>query len=93
IDKLRTIGVFIATFTGGEPTLREDLTQLLKYAQESGIVTGLITNGRRLRDKAYTRSLEAAGLDFVQVTLESHRAEIHDGITGSKGSWTDTVTG
>ena len=93
IDKLRKIGVFIATFTGGEPTLRQDLAQLLKYAQESGIVTGLITNGRRLEDKAYAKSLEAAGLDFLQVTLESHRAEVHDKVTGSKGSWIDTVTG
>jgi len=93
INKLRTIGVFIATFTGGEPTLRQDLPELLKYAQESGIVTGLITNGRKLQDKPYTRSLEAAGLDFVQVTLESHRPEIHDSITESKGSWAETVTG
>jgi radical SAM protein with 4Fe4S-binding SPASM domain len=57
------------------------------------MVTGLITNGRRLKDKNYVKALEKAGLDFVQVTLESHKAEIHDLMTASKGSWKETVAG
>jgi radical SAM protein with 4Fe4S-binding SPASM domain len=93
IDGLHKIGVFILTFTGGEPTLREDLQELLLYAQNKGLVTGLITNGRRLKDKAYVKTLERSGLDFVQVTLESHRAEVHDLMTGAKGSWKETVAG
>jgi len=93
IDRLHQIGVFILTFTGGEPTLREDLTELLLYAQNKGIVTGLITNGRRLKDKTYVRKLEKAGLDFVQVTLESHKPAIHDLMTGTEGSWKETVAG
>jgi radical SAM protein with 4Fe4S-binding SPASM domain len=93
IDKLQDIGIFIITFTGGEPTLREDLPELLKYAQDKGIVTGLITNGRRLSDMAYVKNLEKAGLDFVQVTLESRRPAVHDKITLAKGGWTETVQG
>jgi len=93
IDRLHDIGVFIVTFTGGEPTLREDLSELLLYAQNKGIVTGLITNGRRLKDKDYVKALEKAGLDFVQVTLESHEPKIHDSMTGAKGSWKETVEG
>jgi len=93
IDKLQSIGVFILTFTGGEPTLREDLPDLLHYAQMKGIVTGLITNGRRLKDREYVKALEKAGLDFVQITIESHKPEIHDSITCAKGSWQETVDG
>jgi radical SAM protein with 4Fe4S-binding SPASM domain len=93
IDKLKHIGVFIVTFTGGEPTLREDLPELLTYAQNRGIVTGLITNGRRLQDQSYVKTLETAGLDFVQITLESHTAAVHDKITGVPGSWQETVQG
>lgn len=93
IDRVHDIGVFIVTFTGGEPTLREDLPELLLYAQKKGIVTGLITNGRRLKDKKYVEQLEKAGLDFVQITLESHKAQIHDLMTGAKGSWKETVAG
>jgi radical SAM protein with 4Fe4S-binding SPASM domain len=93
IDRIHEIGVFIVTFTGGEPTLREDLPELLRHAQSKGIVTGLITNGRKLKDEDYVRTLKEAGLDFVQVTLESHEPEIHDSITGARGSWKETVQG
>ncbi len=93
IKLLNNIGVFILTFTGGEPTLREDLPELLIYAQNKGMVTGLITNGRRLKDKIYVDNLEKTGLDFIQVTLESHKPEIHDSITATEGSWKETVAG
>jgi radical SAM protein with 4Fe4S-binding SPASM domain len=93
IDRVHKIGIFLVTFTGGEPTLREDLPVLLHYAQEKGIVTGLITNGRRLKDKKYVKTLEDAGLDFVQITLESHDPTTHEAITGVKGSWQETVEG
>ena len=93
IDKLSEIGVFILTFTGGEPTLREDLPELLLYAQNKGMVTGLISNGRILNDKAFVGVLENSGLDFVQITLESHKPQIHDLMTGKKGSWKETVKG
>lgn len=93
IDRLHGIGVFILTFTGGEPTLREDLPELLQYAQNKGMVTGLITNGRKLKDKDYIKTLEKVGLDFVQITLESHKPQTHDKMTGVKGSWKETVQG
>ncbi len=93
IDKLQGVGVFILTFTGGEPTLRDDLPELLSYGQNKGLVTGLVTNGRTLADKEYVQVLEESGLDFVQVTLESHKPEIHDLITGIKGSWSETIEG
>ncbi len=93
IDRVHEAGVFIATFTGGEPTLRYDLPELLLYAQNKGIVTGLVTNGRRLKDKSYVETLEKSGLDFVQITLESHRGKAHDLMTASRGSWNETIEG
>jgi len=93
IDRVHEVGVFIVTFTGGEPTLRDDLPELLLYAQNKGVVTGLVTNGRRLKDKSYVEMLEKSGLDFVQVTLESHWAKVHDLMTGARGSWKETVEG
>ena len=93
IDRLSEIGIFIVTFTGGEPTLRDDLPELLLYAQNKGMVTGLITNGRNLKEETFVAALEKAGLDFVQITLESHKPEIHDQMTGAEGSWKETVAG
>ena len=57
------------------------------------MVTGLISNGRRLKDKAYVATLEKSGLDFVQVTLESHKPQVHDKMTSEKGSWKETGAG
>ena len=93
LNKMKELGIFIATFTGGEPTLREDLHELIAHAQKIGIVTGLVTNGRRLKDRDFVSILEKAGLDFAQVTLESSNPEIHDQMTESKGSWQETIEG
>jgi radical SAM protein with 4Fe4S-binding SPASM domain len=93
LDHLSEVGVFIVTFTGGEPTIRDDLPELLLYAQNKSMVTGLISNGRLLKDPSYVETLEKAGLDFVQVTLESHKPDVHDKMTNASGSWKETVEG
>ncbi|GAB4495855.1 MAG: hypothetical protein OHK0052_04460 [Anaerolineales bacterium] len=56
-------------FTGGEPTLRDDLPQLLQVAEENGQVTGLLTDGLRLSDPAYLETLLQAGLDHALIVL------------------------
>jgi len=93
IDKIFELGIPHVVFTGGEPTLRDDLPELIAYAEKVGLICGLVTNGRRLKDKAYFKSLVDAGLDHIQVTLESHDPKIHDKITGIAGSWIETVEG
>jgi radical SAM protein with 4Fe4S-binding SPASM domain len=93
ISKLFEIGVPHIVFTGGEPTLRPDLPRLIAHAQEVGLVSGLVTNGRALKDESYFRVLLDSGLDHVQITLESHDPKIHDEITGVEGSWSETVQG
>ena len=86
-------GVPHVCFTGGEPTLRDDLVELVQYAEEMGLVTGLLTNGRRLRDQEALDRLLQAGLDHLQITVASHRPEVHDGIVGHEGAWNDTDAG
>jgi radical SAM protein with 4Fe4S-binding SPASM domain len=93
INKLYELGIPQVVFTGGEPTLRDDLPELIAQTQKTGLVSGLVTNGRKLKDEAYFKSLVEAGLDHVQITLESHDPKVHDRITGVKGSWNETVQG
>jgi radical SAM protein with 4Fe4S-binding SPASM domain len=93
IDRCWELGIPHVTFTGGEATLRPDLVELVQYAEDVGLVTGLQTNGRKLRDRAYLDELLLAGLDHIQITLESHDAAIHDGMVGVEGAWLDTVEG
>lgn len=92
IRKFHELGVPQVTFTGGEPTLRSDLPELVAEAQELGMVSGIVTNGRLLT-KELVDKLVSAGLDFAQVTLESSDPEVHDSITQVKGSWEETVQG
>ncbi len=63
------IGIPHLIFTGGEPTLREDLAGLIAHAEANGQVTGLLTDGLRLADKEYFLSLAKAGLDHIMMVL------------------------
>lgn len=89
LAKLRAANVPQVTFTGGEPTLRADLVELVGVAQ--WFVTRLNTNGRLLTPELCRRLYEAS-LDSVQVTLYSHDPAIHNALVGAEG-FDDTVTG
>jgi radical SAM protein with 4Fe4S-binding SPASM domain len=93
LNKLWSLGIPHIVFTGGEPTLRPDLAELIQYAEGIGQITGLNTNGRRLCKKEFTTRLVNAGLDHIQITLESQIMGVHDQMVGSKGAWTETVAG
>jgi len=81
------------SFTGGEPTLRPDLPDLIAYAKSRRLRTNLITNGVRCGANGYVDKLAAAGLDSAQVSLEAATPEIHDAIVGHPGAWRRTVQG
>jgi organic radical activating enzyme len=70
IDKAWTAGIPHLIFTGGEPTLREDLIELIAYAESLGQVTGLLTNGLKLGDTGYLQEILEAGLDHAMILLE-----------------------
>lgn len=93
LDNLWSIGIPHVVFTGGEPTLREDLSELINHAEQNGQITGINTNGRRLSDRKYVDQLVEAGLDHVQITLESADPAIHDAMVNSRGAWKQTVAG
>jgi len=81
------------SFTGGEATLRPDLPELIHHAKGIGFRVNLITNGLRLADPAYARTLAEAGLDSVQVSLEAGKAAIHDRVVGRPGAFEATTAG
>lgn len=90
LDVLWELGVPNITFTGGEPSQRDDLMELIRYTEDKGFVTGLITNGVEFSDdKLVVKAIED-GLDYVQITIQSHDAAIHNSMMGSS-SWNETV--
>ncbi len=82
IDRLKDIGVPQITFTGGEPTMRDDLIELIEYGQ--WFVTRLNTNGVKLTTE-YCHALKAASLDSLQITFYSHDKDIHNKLVGADG--------
>ena len=93
IDRVWELRIPHVVFTGGEPTLREDLVELVAYAQAKGLVTGLNTNGRKLADPSLLQALIAAGLDHVQITIESYDATVHNTMVRASGAWEETLAG
>ena len=81
IQKCKKARIPQLTFTGGEPTLREDLCELIKEAR--WFVTRLNTNGILLT-KELCKQLWDAELDSVQITFYSHREEIHNRLVGGE---------
>jgi len=69
MDKAWAAGIPHITFTGGEPTLREDLPALIAHAEKIGQVTGLLSEGIKLADKAYLHTLLQTGLDHLLFLL------------------------
>ncbi|MBI0583028.1 MAG: radical SAM protein [Methanomassiliicoccus sp.] len=93
ITRTWQLGIPHIVFTGGEPTLAPFLGDLIARSEDYGQVTGLVTNGRNLRTPGYLRDLVSRGLDHVQITVLSHREDVHDHLAGSPGAWRETVEG
>jgi radical SAM protein with 4Fe4S-binding SPASM domain len=93
LDKVWELGIPHVVFTGGEPSLRDDLPELIAHAERNGQITGLNTNARRLSDARFLEALVEAGLDHVQVTVESSDEDIHDTMVGCKGAFPQTIAG
>jgi hypothetical protein len=70
LDKAWQAGIPHVTFTGGEPTLREDLPDLIAHAEKLGQVCGLLTDGLKLADKKYLTLLLKTGLDHLLFLLQ-----------------------
>ena len=70
LDKAWRAGIPHVTFTGGEPTLREDLPALIAHAESNGQVCGLLSDGLKLADKDYLHTLLQTGLDHLLFLLQ-----------------------
>jgi len=70
LDKAWAVGIPHVTFTGGEPTLRDDLPDLIAYAEAKGMVSGLLSDGLKLANKTYLNTLLQTGLDHLLFILQ-----------------------
>ncbi|HEY4276491.1 MAG TPA: pyrroloquinoline quinone biosynthesis protein PqqE [Rhizomicrobium sp.] len=85
INEAAELGCLQVHFSGGEPTARRDLEQLVAGATAAGLYTNLITSGVGW-DAARLSSLIAAGLEHVQLSFQDSGADIGERIGGYQGA-------
>jgi radical SAM protein with 4Fe4S-binding SPASM domain len=86
LDQMAEAGVFILTLSGGEIFLRKDFFELLEYARRQLLFcVKLKTNAILIREQEAAR-IRDLGVESIQISIYSHRPEIHDAITLVPGS-------
>jgi len=85
LDEMADAGVFILTFSGGEIFLRKDIFELLEYARRLMFCVKLKTNAIMIHERE-ARRLRDLNIESIQISIYSHRAEVHDAITLIPGS-------
>jgi MoaA/NifB/PqqE/SkfB family radical SAM enzyme len=90
LDQMADAGVFYLTISGGEIMMRMDFFEILEYARARTFCVKLKTNGVLIREKEAQR-LRELGVESVQISIYSHRAEVHDAITKMPGSFRQSI--
>ncbi len=85
IERARALGHSMVVLSGGEPTIRRELTGWASYIASLGMDVGLITNGQMLAYPKLVEALLAHRLRYVYMSLHGGRAEIHDRLAGAPG--------
>lgn len=92
VDQLGAAYVPMIAFAGGEPTIDSDLLPVLHRCQQHGIHTTIATHGGTMTERL-AADLVAAGVKYVEISLDSVRPERHDAFRGVPGMWERTVRG
>jgi len=93
LDSLAAVREFrMMAFTGGEPLVREDLFELLAYAQALGFTNTMATNATLIDDEV-ARRLRRYGLVIAAVSLDGFDAATHDYVRGRPGSFAAAIAG
>jgi radical SAM protein with 4Fe4S-binding SPASM domain len=90
IDQIAEVSRPLLILSGGEPLLREDIYELIRYGTQKGLRMGLGSNGC-LIDSTAARKLKEAGIKTVSISLDSPIPQQHDEFRGVAGSWQKAV--
>ena len=85
ISQLKELGIGDIHFTGGEPLLREDLSDLIRYAADLKFSVGVTTNGSLLTEPRLEKMI-SSGLSSVAVSLDAEGKD-YENIRGNTDSW------
>jgi MoaA/NifB/PqqE/SkfB family radical SAM enzyme len=86
IDEAMPLGLIHVNLTGGEPTLRSDILDIIRVCHPRQIMVSLVTNALTL-SKENIRALKKAGLNTIQISLDSADNATHDELRGVLGCY------
>lgn len=93
LDDIAGVGTRLEIL-GGEPLLREDLAEIIRYAKQAANVPQVVLYTNAMgADRNRARELRDAGLDAALVTLISCNEKEHDAFVGVDGAWQQTLDG
>ncbi|MCK5492203.1 MAG: radical SAM protein, partial [Candidatus Omnitrophica bacterium] len=81
IDSAYKMKAAIIIITGGEPLLRPDIFDIIKYIRIYGISVHLCTNGTLLNEDTI-KGFRLSGLDSISVSIDSYLRDIHNQMRG-----------
>ncbi len=90
LNQLSDAGVFFLTLSGGEVLMRRDFFEIVAYARSLLFNVKVKTNAVMIKEKEAKR-LRDLGVEQIQISVYSHRPEIHDAITKLPGSLKRTI--
>ena len=93
IDSIATVPEFrMLVLSGGEPLIRPDIYEIIKYARDIGFEITIATNGT-LISKETAKKLSSLGITGVAVSLDFIEPELHDKFRGTCGAWNKAIEG
>ena len=90
LNQLAEAGVFFLSLSGGEVFLRRDFFEIVAKARQLLFNVKVKTNGVMIREREAAR-LRQLGVEQIQISVYSHRPEVHDAITKLPGSLERTI--
>ena len=90
LDQLAEAGVLFLTFSGGEVFMRRDFFELVEHARRLQFSVKIKTNAVMIHEEQAQR-MRSLGVDTIQISVYSHRPEVHDAITKLPHSFERTM--
>lgn len=91
LKQIKDAGVSGISFSGGEPLLRKDIFDLVRYAKRIGLQTSIISNGFMINSEDKAALLCSSGLDRISLSIDGSTPAVNDWIRGVNGGYEKVI--